>query len=153
MAQSNAHTSKFFNNDFMKSLMPSSGLLPFDFSNLMEIQRKNMQALTQIQQTAMENMQAISQRQTEILSSMVQDNTSMAQEIMVEGTPEEKVARQADMLCKVYEHSMDGMNELTEMAAKCGKVAGEIINNRVTASLTEFKSSVQKTKSGSKATA
>ncbi len=151
MAQSTTYANKFFNADFMKNLMPANSLFPFDLGNLMETQRKNMQALTEIQQMAVENIQAITQRQTEILSRMVQDNTAMAQQIMVEGTPEEKVVRQADMVRKAYEHSIDGMNELTELVRRSGKETSEIISKRVTASLTEFKSSIEKTKSGSKA--
>ncbi len=153
MAQSNAYTNKFFSTDFMKNLMPSNGMFPFDFSNMMEIQRKNMQTFAEIQQAAIENMQMIAHRQAEILSRMVQDNATMAQQIMIEGTPEEKVARQADMARKAYEHSMDGMNELTDMVATSGRKTGDMISKRVTASLTEFKSSVEKKKSGNKVAA
>ena len=145
MARANdAYTNKFFNTDFMKDLMPANGLLPFDLSDLMETQRKNMQAMTEIQQATVENMQAIAQRQAEILSRMVQDNTTMAQQIMTEGTPEEKITRQADLVREAYEHSVSGLKELSEMIAQTGREAGEIINRRVTASLTEFKTTVEK---------
>ena len=41
------YTNKFFNTDFMKDLMPANGLLPFDLNDLLETQRKNMQAMTE----------------------------------------------------------------------------------------------------------
>jgi phasin family protein len=146
MAQYETYTSKFFGTDFMKDMMPANTMFPFDLGSLMEMQRKNMQAITELQQMTVENLQAMTQLQTEMMSQIVQDNTDMAQQIMAEGTPEEKVALQADMMRKVYEHSMTGMTELGDLVAKSGKETGEVISKRVTASLTEFKSSVQKAK-------
>lgn len=146
MAQYETHTNKFFSPDFMKGMMPANSLFPFDFGALLEEQRKNIQAMSEIQHVAAENMQVLAQRQSEILSQLVQNNTNMAQKILSEGTPEEKVALQADMVRKAYEDSVSSLTELSDLVAKSGKETGEIINRRVTASLTEFKSSVEKTK-------
>lgn len=146
MGQYESYTSKFFSTDFLKGMMPANSLFPFDFGALLETQRKNMQTMSELQQVAVENLQAITQRQTEIMSQLVQNNTSMAQQIMAEGTPEEKVALQADMVRKSYEDSVSGLTELSDLVAKTGKETGDIITKRVTASLTEFKSTVEKTK-------
>lgn len=147
MAQHETYTNTFFNPDFIKGMMPASnGLFPFDFSALMETQRKNMQTMSELQQIAVGNLQSIAQRQSEIISQMVESNTNMAQQIMTEGTPEEKIALQADMVRTAYENSVTGLTELSDLVAKSGKETGDIISKRVTASLTEFKSSVEKTK-------
>lgn len=133
-----------FSIDFMKGLMPSTSMMPFDFGSIMETGRKNMQAMTEIQQRTAEGMQAIAKRQAEIMSRMVQDHTTLAQQMMTEGTPEEKVARQADIVLAAYENSMTGMTELSEMMTQTTRENGEIINKRVTGSLTEFKKSFDK---------
>ena len=146
MAQNNTSaqalfTNKFFDFNSMKNFAPAAGLFPFDFGNVLETMRKNMQAMTEAQQIAIENIQAIAQRQAEIMTQMVEDNTSLAQQIMTEGTPEEKISRQADLARKSYERSMSNLTELSDMVVKSNREAGEIISKRVTASLTEFKSS------------
>lgn len=146
MAQYETYTNKFFSTDFMKGLMPANSLFPVDFSALMEIQRKNLQAVSEIQQAAVESIQAIAQRQAALLSQIAEDNTTIAQQIMAEGTPEEKVARQADLVRKAYENSLSNINDLSDLVSKSGRDATEIISRRVTASLTEFKSTVEKAK-------
>jgi len=133
-----------FNTDFLKGMMPSTSMMPFDFGAIMETGRKNMQAMTEMQQRSMEGWQALAKRQAEIMSRIVQDNTSLAQQMMTEGTPEEKIARQADLVLTAYETSMTGITELSEMVAETSRETGEIINKRVTGSLTEFKKSFDK---------
>lgn len=134
----------FFNPDFIKDMMPSTSMMPFDFSTLMETGRKNMQAMTEMQQRTVEGWQAVAKRQAEIMSRIVQDNTTLAQQMMTEGTPEEKIARQADLVMTAYENSMTGITELSEMVAETSRETGKIINRRVTGSLTEFKKSFDK---------
>lgn len=149
----NAYTNKFFNTDFMKGLMPANALFPFDLGAVMDIQRKNLEAFTEAQQIAVENLQAIAQCQTELLTQLVQDNTSLAQQIMTEGTPEEKVSRQADMVRKSYERSVSGLTELSDLVVKSNRETGEIISKRVTATLIEFKSGLEKAPTKTKAAA
>ena len=145
MPQFESYTNKFFDTDFMKGMMPAS-LFPFDISALMDMQRKNMQTFGEIHQTNVENLQAIVQLQTEMLSQVLQNNTNLVQQVMAEGTPEEKVARQADLVKQAYEDSISSLTDLSDMVAKSGKETGDIINKRVTASLTEFKSSMEKSR-------
>ena len=64
--------------------------------------------------------------------------------MMSDGTPEEKMARQADMLKKSVEVTMEGLTELSDMLSETCKETAEILGKRVTASLSEFKSTVQK---------
>lgn len=135
---------KFFNADFFKSFAPANTLFPVDFSALMDLPRKNIEAAIEVQKIMVENMQTLAKRQAQILTQIVEDNTTVAQQIMAEGTPEEKFSRQADLARSAYERSVSGLNELTELVSKSNREAGNVINKRVTASLTEFKDSVEK---------
>lgn len=137
---------KFFNAEFFKSFTPANTLFPVDFTSLFDLQRKNMQAVVEANKIVVENIQAIAQRQTQILTQIVEDQTSLAQQIMTEGTPEEKVTRQADLARNAYERSVSNFNELTELVGKSNREAGEVISKRVTASLSEFKDSIEKAK-------
>ncbi|MDB5491845.1 MAG: phasin family protein [Micavibrio sp.] len=135
---------KFFNADFFKSFTPANTMFPVDFASLFELPRKNMQAMIEAQQIMVENMQTVAKRQAQLLTQMVEDQTTVAQQIMSEGTPEEKFTRQTDMARSAYERSVSNFNELTDLLNKSSREAGEVLNKRVTASLTEFKDSVEK---------
>ncbi len=146
----NAYANKFFNTDFLKGLMPANAMFPFDMGAIMEAQRKNLEALTEAQQIAVSNLQTIAQRQTELLTQLVADNTALAQQILGEGTPEEKISRQADAVRKSYEMSVTNLTEMTDLVTQSGREAGEVLNKRVTASLTELKSGMEKTQAKTK---
>ena len=135
--------SKFFGSDLYNAF-PATNSFPFDTDSILELQRKNFQAFTEAQQLAMEGMQAVAQRQTEILSQIVEDNSKLAKEIITEGSPEQKVAKQADLAKKVYERSVSHCRELANMVGKSSQEATDIINKRVSASLTEVKSILEK---------
>lgn len=130
-------------NDFSK-LLENYQQAPVDMETLLETNRKNLQALTEAQQTALENLQTIANRQSEILSQMVEDNSTIAKEMMVEGTPEEKMAKNAEIFKKVYENSIKNMKELSEMVNKSNDKTSAIINKRVFATMNEIKSSLEK---------
>lgn len=137
MVQSSS-SSKMFGMDFM------NGVMPFDFSSIIEAHRKSFETISEIQQMAVENLQAIGQHQASMISQMVEDNTTIAQQLMSEGTPEEKMARQTELVKKSVAHSIESWSELTDLVSASGKSAAELMGKRVTSSLTDIKSSVEK---------
>ena len=144
MAGQNPFGDFFAQNDFSK-FFESYQSSTFDIQAFMETQRKNMQAISDAQSVAVENIQVIAQRQSAILSQMVEDNALITKELMAEGTPEEKIAKNADLVKKAYERSVKNMNELSELLSQSNQEAGEIINKRVKATLNEVKSTMEKT--------
>jgi len=136
---------KFFTTDFAKGFAGTA--LPFDTTALLDIQRKNMQALTEAQKQAFESLQTIAKQQSEILSQLVQDNAAIAQEIISEGTPEQKIAKQAELIKKSYEKSVSSWQGLFDLVVESGKETSDFISKRVSDSLSEVKTSVEKTKS------
>ncbi len=150
MAQSNPFSEFFSQNDFTKAFEQYQNL-PFDMNALMDTQRKNMQALTEAQQHALEGLQAIAQRQATIMSQIVEDNSAIAKEFMGEGTPEEKLSKNADMFKKIYERTITNLQELSEMVNKSNNESSKIINKRVSASMNEIKGSVAEKKEQKKA--
>lgn len=132
----------FFDTSLLKQMMPKQGLSAtpvFDLAQIVETQRKNLQAATEALQLGMSSLQQVATRQAELMGKMVQDNSSYASTIMTEGTPEQKVQRQADLVRKSYEATVAGARELGDIISKSGEEAADIINRRVTASLSEFK--------------
>lgn len=133
----------FAQNDFSKFFEDYKST-PFDLQNFMETQRKNIQALTQAQQVSIDNLQTIAQRQSAILSEIIEDNAKIAQGLMSEGTPEEKISKNTDMFKTSYERTVKNMNEMAELLNQSNQEASGIIDKRIKASLNEFKSSVNK---------
>ncbi len=136
----------FFDNwlkvDFTKSV-PGFGSAPVDMKNIMESSRKTFQAITEAQQVAIESMQTIAQRQGELLSQFVQDQSAIARDIANEGTPEEKIARSAEMFSKAYEKTISSSREVADLLNKSTREASDIINNRVKGALNELKTTVE----------
>lgn len=139
----------FFTGDFTKVFATIPANVPFDMQSFFEVQRKNFQAFTEAQQLAIEGLQAVAQRQTEIISQMVEDNSRLAKEMMAEGTPEDKVSRQTDIVKKSYEKSVGDAKEIADLVSKSSQQASEIINKRVYASLNELKAAIEKNKKAS----
>lgn len=135
-----------FNGDFSKMFSSFQGF-PFDLDSLMETQRRNVQAFSDAQQMAIESLRTVAARQSQILSQMMEENSEIAREALAEGTPEEKISKQADRMKKVYEKGVAGAREIADMVGKSAQAAQDVINKRVSASLTEIKSAVEKKKS------
>lgn len=143
MVTNNPFSQFFSQNDFSKALQQYQAL-PFEMEDLMETQRKNLQAFTEAQQLAVESMQAVAQRQTEIVSQIIEDNSIIAKELMGQGSPEQKLAKNAELFKKLYEKTSTNMQELSDMISKSSTATGKLLNKRVSASMGEIKSALEK---------
>lgn len=129
----------------MKQMMENApGSYPVDLKTILEAQRKNVQALTEANKRAMQGWQALAMRQAEMVTDFMQGNSGLARETFSDTAPEEKLARQADLIKNSYETSVNNAQELVEMMTKCTKDAAEVINRRITASFGEVKNSAKK---------
>lgn len=144
MPAKNPYSEFFSQNDFSR-LFEGYQSVPFDMKSFLETQRKNIQALSEAQQLSVENLQTIVQRQSAILSQMVEDNAQITKEMMAEGTPEAKIAKNAELFKGAYERSVKSMAEITDMLNQSSQEASAIINKRVAATMNEVKSALEKT--------
>jgi phasin family protein len=109
-------------------------------------QRKNIEALAKANQLAVENMQAIVRRQSEIFRSMMEEASSAAREVMAADGPEEKAAKQTQIVKDAFQRAVADMRELAELVATSQADAMEIMNQRVANSLDEIKTVIEKKK-------
>ena len=117
----------------------------FDMQAVMDAQRKNIEALTAANQTAVQGIQAVAQRQAEILSQAMNEVQSVAQQLASSANnPQEMTAKQTELARKAFEQALANMRELAEMVSKSNTEAFAIINKRVTESLQELKALVAK---------
>ncbi len=139
------------NNGFLKFFEAGSGaVLPkffgisFDLGACTEIQRKNLQALTETQRLALEGLQSLLQQQTQMISGLVESGTGYAREIVREGTPEQKIARQIDLVKKNYERAVESWAAAADLIRQTNRDAAGLINGRVTGSMNEIKTFLEK---------
>ena len=110
-----------------------------DSSALVESQRRNVETLTEINRVAFEGARAIMQRQAEILRQAAEEGAKAVRELSKPGKPEEKLAKQADLLKEIYEQNLANLRELAEMSAKANTQAAELLSHRFSTGLEEFK--------------
>jgi phasin family protein len=135
----------FFENDFTK--MFSEFKIPgLDMQSLVATQRRNIEAVNAANQLAVEGIQAVFRRQTEIMKSMVEESSTVLRDLMAQGAPEQKIAQQTELVKTAFEKALANLRELTEMVAKSNTEAADVLTKRVGESLTELKTSLQRTK-------
>jgi phasin family protein len=146
-----AKINPFFDVDVSKftdvSKLISEFKLPgVDVESALASQQKNIQALTAANQLAFEGFQAIARRQSEILRQSIEQTTAIVTELLAAGSPEDKVAKQAELVKSAFEKALANTRELAELVTKSNSEAADVINKRVSESLEELKAAVAKAK-------
>lgn len=116
----------------------------FDVSALVEAQKKNLEAWTAANRLAFEGAQALAQRQAEMVRKAFQDFSGVTGAFAVDGSPEEKLARQAEFAKGSYEQAVANFGELSELAQKSSAQALAVINKRIVENFDEVKSAFAK---------
>lgn len=116
-----------------------------DAQALMAAQKRNIEAVASANKVALEGAQAVIRRQAEILRQGVEETSKAITELNAAGTPQDKLAKQAELLKAAYEASLSNLRELTEMATKSNGEAAELLTTRVSESFSEFSGEVKKT--------
>jgi phasin family protein len=146
-----AKINPFFDVDVSKftdvSKLISEFKLPgVDVESALASQQKNIQALTAANQLAFEGFQAVARRQSEILRQSIEQTTAIVTELLAAGSPEDKVAKQAELVKSAFEKALANTRELAELVTKSNSEAADVINKRVSESLEELKASVAQIK-------
>lgn len=141
--------SKFLDTSKLADFSKSFGQFKipgFDSEAPLVTLRKNIEALTAANQLALEGLQAAFKRQGEIFKGLVEESSSAMQDLMSSGAPEEKLAKQADMVKNGFEKAVSNMKELSDMLAKANTEASEVLQTRVSEALGEMKHAVTSAK-------
>lgn len=125
-------------------LMADMKLPGVDVDGLMASQRKNIEALTAANKLAVEGLQAVAKRQTEIFQQTMDELPKMLTEVMAASSPEDRMAKQAEITKMAFEKSLENMKEIADMVSKSNTEAASVITQRFTATLEEIKSMATK---------
>ena len=115
-----------------------------DVDAMVAAQKKNIEALTEANNMVVAGVQAVMKRQAEILHASMEQARTVASEIMVPGSPEAKVTKQAEVVQAAFQAALGNMKELAELVTKSNTEAANVISKRVSESLVEIKTAVAK---------
>lgn len=133
----------FLDTDFSKAF--AGFTLPgFDVEAVLASQRKNIEALTQANQLAVEGVQAVARRQAEIAREAIDEASTVLREIVQPTAPEERVAKQADLLKQTFERGLANARELALMLAKANTEAFDVVAKRVAQGFEEIREEAKK---------
>lgn len=133
----------FGNSDFLKSFskMPTAS---FDMEKFFEIQRKNLETLAEAQQVTVDGVQTIVNRQIEIMSQLMEEHSHLTSQLLREGTPEDKLNKNAELIKNSYEKAVANAKEISELVKKTNAQAAGLLNKRASANIKEIRETVEK---------
>ena len=143
----------------MATTTPTTKNGPFDVTKIMgdfqvpgidleaaaATQRKNIEALTQANQLAVEGVQAVVRRQVEITRQAMEDFSAMFRDLVQpNGSPEDKIAKQAEYSKQAIEKSLSGAKEFADLVTKANTEVFNVLNKRATESFDEIRDFAKK---------
>ena len=132
-----------FDTDVTK-LLAEFKLPGVDMETVLATQRKNIEALTKANQLAVEGFQTVARRQAEILRTGFEEASALMRDLIQAQSPEDRVAKQAEVAKKAMEKALANARELAEIVTKAQSEAFDVLNKRMTEGLDEVKGLVAK---------
>lgn len=115
-----------------------------DAEALAAAQRRNFEALSAANRIAIEGAQAVARRHMEILQQSMQEMTQAMQSVTTEGDPQDKAARQAELLKSTYGKAVSNIQEIAELIQKSNAEALGLLNKRFAEAMDEVKGLLSK---------
>ena len=115
----------------------------FGINTVVDIQRRNVEALTAANQTIAQGLQTVVQRQGEIARHSVKQFQDLVSFKPSSTSVTETLVKQIDVAKTSYEKNVTNARELGDLVAKVGLEAADILSRRVVASLDEVKAAAR----------
>src|SRR3954467_1836506 len=107
----------------------------FDVNTVVDIQRRNFEALTAANQTVVQGLQTVMQRQGEIARQSVKQFQDLLS--VKPASVTETLVKRIDLTKTAYEKTVADARELGDIVVKAGSQAADILSRRVVASRDE----------------
>jgi phasin family protein len=116
-----------------------------DLEGLAQAQRRNLEALSAANRIALEGAQAVARRHMEIVQSAMTEMTDAMRSMSGTDTPQDRAARQAELLKAGYERAVANMKEIADLIQKSNGEALGLLNKRFAEAMDEIKQMAAKT--------
>lgn len=121
------------------------GLPKLNVDELLQTQKKNLDALGQSAKVAAQGAQSVAQKQREVLEAGLREAATLAREYKPLKV-HENLALQTEFARKVFDIAVKGAQETASMARQSTTESVKIIQDRVKESFEEFRASVRPNK-------
>jgi phasin family protein len=133
--------------DMLRKFGSDLGLPKLNVDELLQTQKKNIDALSESAKVAAQGAQSVAQKQREILEAGLREATTLARQYKPLGQVHENIALQTEFARKVFEITVQGAQESASTARQSTAEAVKIIQDRVKEGLEEIRASVRPGKS------
>jgi phasin family protein len=123
------------------------GLPKLNVDELLQAQKKNIDALGQSAKVAAQGAQSVAQKQREVLEAGLREAATLAREYKPLGKIHENIALQTEFARKMFEIAVQGAQESASTARQSTTEAVKIIQARVKESFEEIRASARPGKS------
>ena len=117
-----------------------------DADALMRAHQRNLEALSAANRIALEGAQAVARRHMEIMQQTMAELTDTLKALAGGDGPQDKAAKQAELLKAAYERAVANTREMGELIQKANGEAIGALNSRVAEALDELRDLVKKAK-------
>jgi len=128
--------------DQIKAFGARLGLPKVDVDKLVEMNRKNFEALMRSASVAGEGAKALVEKQREIVQVVFNETSKLVKDFHPTGSPQEIVAKQSEYARKAFEVAIQNTRDLAELATKTTAEAARIVRERIQDNLRVLQESV-----------
>jgi phasin family protein len=115
-----------------------------DMDTLTTAHRRNLEALSAAYRAALEGAQEVARRNTEIVRQAMAEIADAVRAVASAETPQDKAAKQLELLKSAYQHAVTNMRELSELIQKSNAEAVGILTRRFSEGMDEVKVLVER---------
>jgi phasin family protein len=128
---------KMFSEMKMPAMMPG-------MEQVMNLYRRNMEALSEANRVALEGAQAVARRHMEIMQGTMSELTEQMRSLSPTDAPQVRTAKQAELLKTAYEKAVGNLRELGDLIQRSNNEAIEKLNRRFSEAMDEMKTLADK---------
>ena len=116
-----------------------------DMEAFLSAHRRNMETLSGANRVALEGAQTVAKRHMEIVQQTMQEMTDTIRELTSSDSPQQRTARQAELIKQAYERAVAHMRELADLIQRSNGEALGMLNQRFVEAMDEVKGLAEKT--------
>ena len=133
--------------DMLRKFGTDLGLPKLNVDELLQTQKKNLEALGQSAKVAAQGAQSVAQKQREVLEAGLREASTLTREYKPLGKVQENLALQTEFARKMFDIAVKGAQDSASTARQSTSDAVKIIQDRMKESFEEFRASVRPNKS------
>ena len=128
--------------DMIEEFGTGLGVPKVDVDKLIEVHRRNIDALGRSAQVATEGAKSLADKQREIIETAFRETSAMVRDFKPTGNPQEMLVKQTEFARKAFDITLQNSRDIAELAMKTTSDATAIVRERLRESLSELRNSV-----------